>query len=89
VLQPYHPVAADQVLIHVRDGAPGHTTRMRWNDQDQRIWPEAIAHPPIIDEETFRRAAEMLAARGGGPAVHDRCRFPPSTPSPITLSDPA
>jgi hypothetical protein len=61
---------ADEVLIDVRDGALGHLARMRWNDQDQRIWSEAIAHPPIIDEETFRRAGEMLAARGGGPAVH-------------------
>jgi site-specific DNA recombinase len=60
----------DEVLIDVNDVALGHTARMRWNDQDQWVWSDAIVHPPIIDEETFGRAAEVQAARRLRPPVH-------------------
>jgi site-specific DNA recombinase len=53
----------DEVLIDVRDVALGHTQRMQWNYRDQWVWSEQVAHPPIIDEATFRMAAEVLAAR--------------------------
>ncbi len=60
----------DEVLIDVRDVALGHTQRMRWNEEDQWIWSDAVVHPPITDDETFRQAAEVLAARRIAPPVH-------------------
>jgi site-specific DNA recombinase len=60
----------DEVLIDVNDVALGHTARMRWNDQDQWVWSDAIVHPPIIDEETFQQAAEVQASRRLSPPVH-------------------
>jgi hypothetical protein len=38
---------------------------MRWNDQGKWIYSEEIAHPPVIDDDTFRRAQELLTARRG------------------------
>jgi site-specific DNA recombinase len=60
----------DEVLIDVHDVALGHITKMRWNDQGKWITSEEITHPPIIDDETFRRAQDVLAARGRGPSQH-------------------
>jgi hypothetical protein len=53
----------DEVLLDVHDVTLGHTTVMRWNDQDQWIVSEQIAHPPIIDDETFAQAQQLLAAK--------------------------
>lgn len=60
----------DEVLIDVRDVALGHIARMRWNDEDKWIFSEEIAHPPIIDAETFRRAQVLLMARKGARGGH-------------------
>ena len=53
----------DEVLLDVTDVALGHTTKMRWNDHGQWIYSEQIAHPPIIDDETFAQAQRLLAAK--------------------------
>ena len=60
----------DEVLIDVHDVALGHTTKQRWNDEDKWIFSEGIVHPPIIDDETFRRAQELLTARAGVRGPH-------------------
>jgi site-specific DNA recombinase len=60
----------DEVLIDVHDVALGHITKMRWNDQGKWITSEEITHEPIIDDETFRQAQDVLAARGRGPSQH-------------------
>ena len=60
----------DEVLLDVHDVALGHTTKMRWNDQDKWIYSEASVHPPIIDAETFDRAQELVAARRGVKGPH-------------------
>jgi hypothetical protein len=53
----------DEVLIDITDVALGHVTKMRWNDADQWIYSNEIVHPPIIDDEIFMRAQELLTAR--------------------------
>jgi hypothetical protein len=52
------------------DVALGHTTKMCWNEDAQWIYSEQLVHPPIIDEPTFKRAQEMLAARRGVRGEH-------------------
>ncbi|MFI0411931.1 recombinase family protein [Actinomadura sp. 3N508] len=59
-----------EVLIDVHDVTLGHETKLVWNTPDQWVWSNDIVNPPIIDEETFRAAQELLAARGHGPARH-------------------
>jgi hypothetical protein len=53
----------DEVLLDMHDVTLGHTTVMRWNDQDQWIFTEQIVHPLIIDDETFRQAQQLPAAK--------------------------
>jgi site-specific DNA recombinase len=43
--------------------ALGHTTVMRWNEQDKWIFSEQIVHPPIITDDTFGQAQQFLAGR--------------------------
>ena len=57
----------DEVLIDVTDVALGHVTKMRWNPQDKWIYSEQITHPPIISEQRFQQAQQILAGRGTGP----------------------
>jgi hypothetical protein len=60
----------DEVLIDVHDVALGHTTKMRWNDQDQWIHSDEAVHPAIIDAESFDQAQELLTARRGTQGEH-------------------
>ena len=53
----------DEVLLDVHDVALGHTTVMRWNDEDKWIFSGQIVHPPDISDETFGRAQQLLAAK--------------------------
>ena len=71
----------DEVLLDVHDVALGHTTVMRWNDQDQWIFSEQVVHPPIIDDETFRQAQQLLAAKNARQVT----RRPRSSPRPYVL----
>ncbi|MGW9205648.1 recombinase family protein [Embleya sp. NPDC055664] len=61
-----------EVLIDVDDVALGHETRMRWNNPDDWVWSTALAHEPIIDIETFRRAQAILAGRGRARGTRER-----------------
>jgi hypothetical protein len=60
----------DEVLIDIHDVALGHMTKMRWNDEDKWIYSAEIVHPPVIDDETFQRAKNLLAARRGVRSPH-------------------
>jgi site-specific DNA recombinase len=40
------------------------------NDQDKWIYSEEIVHPPVIDDQTFQRAQELLTARRGIQGPH-------------------
>jgi site-specific DNA recombinase len=59
-----------EVLIDVHDVTLGHETKLAWNPRDKWVWSSEIVNPPIIDEETFKAAQELLAARGHGPTRH-------------------
>ena len=71
----------DEVLIDVHDVALGHTTKMRWNDEDQWIFSEEIVHPLVIDDDTFKQAQQLLAVKNARKIV----RRPRSTPRPYIL----
>ena len=71
----------DEILLDVHDVALGHTTVMRWNDQDQWITSEQIVHPPIIDDDTFAQAQQLLAAKN----ARQVNRRPRSSPRPYVL----
>lgn len=60
----------DEVLLDVHDVALGHTTKMRWNEQGKWIYSDEIVHSLIVDDETFGRAQELLAARRGTHGPH-------------------
>lgn len=55
----------DEVLLDVDDVGLGHTTKLRWNTEEQWVWSDAVAHPPIVSPEDFQAAQETLSARGG------------------------
>ena len=65
----------------MRDVALGHTTVMRWNDQDKWIFSDEIVHPPIIDDETFGQAQQLLAAKNARQVT----RRPRTSPRPYVL----
>jgi len=71
----------DEVLLDVHDVALGHTTVMRWNDQDKWIFSEQIVHPPIIDDQTFGQAHQLLAAKNARQVI----RRPRTSPRPYVL----
>lgn len=52
----------DEVLIDVHDVAQGYMTKMRWNTPGQWIYSDHIAHPPIIDDQTFEKAQQLIAS---------------------------
>src|SRR6266540_3769368 len=64
----------DEVLIDITDVTLGHVTKMRWNPEDKWIYSEQITHPPIISEDRFAQAQQVLAGRGYGPRPHERLR---------------
>jgi site-specific DNA recombinase len=64
----------DEVLIDVNDVALGHTTKQRWNDQDQWIFSDNLVHPPIVDAGTFTRAQQALAGRAQVSGPRERFR---------------
>ncbi|GAB3852157.1 recombinase family protein [Dactylosporangium cerinum] len=52
-----------EVLLDVDDVALGHTRVMRWNTEAQWVRSDRPAHIPIIDDETFELAQELLTRR--------------------------
>jgi DNA invertase Pin-like site-specific DNA recombinase len=71
----------DEVLLDVHDVALGHTTVMRWNEEDKWIFSEQVVHPPVIDDETFAQAQQLLAAKN----ARQVNRRPRSSPRPYVL----
>jgi hypothetical protein len=60
----------DEVLLDPDDVALGHIDKMRWNPQDKWVRSQETAQPPIVDEDIFERAQEILRSRGRGPCEH-------------------
>jgi site-specific DNA recombinase len=69
------------VLIDVRDVAQGHTTKMRWNQDDKWIFSDQVVHPVIIDAEIFAEAQQLLKAKNARQVE----RRPRSSPRPYPL----
>ena len=53
----------DEVLVDVDDVALGHETKMRWNDEGEWIYSNALTHEPLVTNELFGRGAHDR--RGG------------------------
>ncbi|MFC4912296.1 recombinase family protein [Actinomadura gamaensis] len=60
----------DEVLLDLNDVTLGHVTKMRWNEIGEWVVSDKIVQTPIIDDTTFRRAQELLKARGKSACVH-------------------
>lgn len=60
--QVWNKQRTDEVLVDVQDVAMGHRSVQRWNRPDQWITSDALAHEPIIDDETFAAVQERLAS---------------------------
>jgi site-specific DNA recombinase len=66
------------VLVDVDDVALGHMPVMRWNPPDKWITSQKIAHEPLISDEVFTAARNLLGSRAHKPAAHKphRTRHP-------------
>ncbi|MGH3519349.1 MAG: recombinase family protein [Haloechinothrix sp.] len=64
----------DEVLIDVDDVALGHMTRLRWNDEADRVWSTDVVHEALIDTATFDTVQAMLKAKGAGRYTRERHR---------------
>jgi site-specific DNA recombinase len=64
----------DQVLIEVHDVALGHMAKMRWNDSASWIFSDEIVHPPVISQDTFNQAQDVLAGRRHHAGPRERLR---------------
>lgn len=62
--QVWNKQRTEEVLIDVNDVALGHTTVMRWNPAEKWITSAAIAHAPLVDQDTFDQVQQILAGRG-------------------------
>jgi hypothetical protein len=71
----------DEVLLDINDVTLGHTTKMRWNDDDKWIYSDQIVHPAIVDDETFGQARQLLAAKNARQVE----RRPRTSPRPYPL----
>lgn len=53
-----------EVLINVDDVALGHRAKQRRVEPGKWVWSEQPVHEPLIDDETFKRAQAVHAAKG-------------------------
>ncbi|WP_405014107.1 recombinase family protein [Kitasatospora sp. NBC_01539] len=60
----------DEVLLDTDDVTMGHIGVMRWNPKDKWITSDELVHAPLIDDDTFQAAQDLLASRGRGPKEH-------------------
>ena len=72
----------DEVLLSVDDVGLEHTTKLRWNSDEEWVWSDEVAHPPIVSTGDFTAAQEVLRGRGGRHTDQTRKR----TPRPCGLS---
>jgi site-specific DNA recombinase len=72
--QVWNKQRTDEILLDVEDVAMGHTSVMRWNDPAKWVQSKQLAHTPLVEDETFTRAQEILTrpgtGRGGRHATH-------------------
>ncbi|MET8329701.1 zinc ribbon domain-containing protein [Streptomyces sp. NPDC005181] len=66
--------AEHESLLDIEDVTLGYTTTMRWNTQDKWIVSKKLAHTPLIGDETFARAQDVLASRARKGAPHEEHR---------------
>ncbi|MGW3626181.1 recombinase family protein [Streptomyces sp. NPDC000880] len=50
-------------LLDIDDVTLGYTTTLRWNSKDKWIVSQRIVHTPLIDDETFAQAQDVLGSR--------------------------
>ncbi|MFF4602551.1 recombinase family protein [Streptomyces sp. NPDC001339] len=50
-------------LLDIADVSLGYTTAMRWNPQNKWIISKKIVHTPLVDDETFADAQDILGSR--------------------------
>jgi site-specific DNA recombinase len=76
--QVWNKQRTDEVLVDVDDVALGHVPVMRWNPRDKWITSQEIVHEPVISDETFNAARDLLGSRAHNPAAHKphRTRHP-------------
>ncbi|GAB2723206.1 recombinase family protein [Kitasatospora kifunensis] len=53
----------DETLLDLEDVTLGYTTTLRWNTQDKWIVSDKIVHTPLVDDETFAQAQDIIASR--------------------------
>ncbi|WP_261568964.1 recombinase family protein [Frankia gtarii] len=53
-----------ETLLDVDDVALGYETKLKWNERDQWVWSDRLAHPAIVDKATFHAVQERRARRG-------------------------
>ncbi|MEV0368840.1 recombinase family protein [Streptomyces sp. NPDC050636] len=53
----------DDTLLNIEDVTLGYTTVQRWNAQDKWIVSKTLAHTPLIDDDTFAQAQDILTSR--------------------------
>ncbi|WP_091237223.1 recombinase family protein [Micromonospora matsumotoense] len=68
----------DEVLVDVDDVALGHMPVMRWNPREKWIISQEVVHEPLVTEEVFSAARDLLGSRAHKPAAHKphRTRHP-------------
>jgi site-specific DNA recombinase len=68
----------DEVLVDVDDVALGHMPVMRWNPRDKWIISREVVHKPLISDDVFDAARDLLGSRAHKPAAHKphRTRHP-------------
>ncbi|MFC3500050.1 recombinase family protein [Micromonospora krabiensis] len=76
--QVWNKQRTDEVLVDVDDVALGHMPVMRWNPRDKWITSQEVVHEPLISEEVFNAARDLLGSRAHKPAAHKphRTRHP-------------
>jgi len=60
--QVWHRQRRDESLVDVEEGALGHLSRMRGNEDSEWIWSTEQIHEPIISSEVFAAAQAQMAA---------------------------
>ncbi|UNO42979.1 recombinase family protein [Streptomyces sp. MST-110588] len=67
-----------ETLLDIQDVTLGHTTVMRWNGKEEWIVSRHIVHTPLIDDDTFAAAQDLLHTRAtqGAPHPTHRTRNP-------------
>lgn len=62
--QVWNKQRTDEILLDVDDVAMGNTSVMRWNPTNKWIVSADVVHPPIVDDDTFHAAQDLLHRRG-------------------------